>query len=399
MGLVDRVNDAVRSDPVTLEEFGALLGQSNGRTTQSRSGVTVSQNRLLGVSAWYRGVRYLSETVASLPAHTYRTTPDGRQRRAAPVWQSSPGDELTWYGVIEFVMMSLLHRGNAYLFKQRGPSGQVVGLVPVHPDDVKPGVTSGRKVFLIRASTGDELPYTSREIWHVPALSNDGWFGLDPIRTFADSAGAVIAADDYAAKSFKGESRLAAYIQIPGKLDKAEAERVYEDWQKLHAGMDARRFGVIGDGAEYKTIGLDPQQTQLLESRRFGVSEVARLLGVVPHKLYDLERATFSNIEHQAIESVTDSIRPWAVRLEAWFNADRQLIPVSNFIEFELEGLLRGDTKTRYEAYSAAVGGPWLEVNAARRLENLPPIEGGDDVLQPLNMTTTEAPPEEAHDG
>lgn len=110
------------------------------------------------------------------------------------------------------------------------------------------------------------------------------------------------------------------------------------------------------------------------------------MLRIPPHKLYDLTRATFSNIEHQAIEAVTDSIQPWVERIEAWMNADPHLLPTGNFIEFNLEGRLRGDTTSRYAAYTASVGAPWQTPNEARKRENMAPIDGGDELLTPLNM-------------
>lgn len=401
MSFVDRVagragRSISRADPVTLEEFGVLLGQGSS-STRSRSGVTINTDRALGISAWYRGARYLSETVASLPVHTYRRQGDGsRVRRANPMWMASPGRDLVWYGVAEFVMMSLIHRGNAFLWKERNLAGQVAGLTPIHPDSVRFGVVDGRKVFEIKVRGADPIAATTADLLHIPALSTDGYFGIDPIRAFAGGLGTVAAADEYASRFYSNGANLAAYISMPGRLDEDQAQRIKAQWDRMHKGVHhAHEFGVIGDGATYNTIGLDAEQTQLLETRRFGVTEVARMLGVVPHKLYDLERSTFSNIEHQAIEAVTDGIRPWVTRIEAWVNSDRSLVVERNYIEHELEGLLRGDIKTRYEAYSLATGGPWMEGNVPRRLENLPERPELDVVLRPLNYAVAGDAPEE----
>lgn len=110
------------------------------------------------------------------------------------------------------------------------------------------------------------------------------------------------------------------------------------------------------------------------------------MLRIPPHKLYDLSRSTNNNIEHQSIEAVTDGLQPWVERIEAWVNFDEDLMAAGNFIEFEMEGRLRGDTATRYDAYAKAVGRPWLRGNEVRRLENLPPLPELEDVLSPLNM-------------
>lgn len=395
MGLVDRVNaqlrqpEAVRSDPITMEEFGYLLGRDNGNAVSTRSGVTMSAKRALGISAWYSGVRYISESVAGLPVHTFRDANGTRTRRADAPWLRRPDDEDTWHGWAEFTMMSLLHKGNAYSFKIRNPLGQVVGLRKLHPDRVRPGrsPSTGRKVFEIDGRT--DVAFTSREILHIPGLSYDGVVGLNPIQTLSEPLGNVAAADSYAGAAFGNGDHVRAYLSVPKILTEPEAERMQALWQKMHRGLvTAHELAVLGGGAEYKTIGLDPQQTQLLETRKFGVDEVARILRLPPHKLYDLERATFSNIEHQSIEAVTDGIRPWVQRIEAWVNIDPDLLPARNFIELELEGMLRGDTKSRFEAYSVGIAGGFLMPAEPRRKENLPYIEGSEFLQRPLNMTT-----------
>jgi HK97 family phage portal protein len=399
MSMLARVaaqREAIRaSDPITMAEFDQILAGTTGGSSQSKSGVRVTTDRALGVSAWWRGARWLSETVASLPTHTYRKTgPNERERVANPRWTADPN--VIWFAVREFIMMSLTCRGNAFLWKDRGLSGQVERLIPIHPDDIKFGTVGIEKVFEIDLGDGQKLPATTRDVFHVPGLSTNGFFGMDPIRVFANSLGGVIAADEFAQVFYDNNSAVGAYISMPGALDNGEAERVKAQWDRLHKGLThAHEFGVIGDGATYNTIGLDAEQTQILGARKFSVTEVARMLGVVPHKLYDLERATFSNIEQQAIEAVTDSVRPYVVRLEAYINPQADLVTPGSFLEMELEGLLRGDIKSRYEAYSLAIGGPWLEANEARRLENKPARPELDTVLQPLNMTVAGSTPME----
>ena len=139
-------------------------------------------------------------------------------------------------------------------------------------------------------------------------------------------------------------------------------------------------------GARYDRVSLDAQSTQLIESRKFGVTDIARLLRLPPHKLYDLERATFSNIEHQSIESVVDGIRPWCIRIEDYVNNDPHLLPSGNKVEFQIEGLLRGDAASRAAFHTAGINGGWLTPKRAAELENLPAPDVLDYYLRPLNM-------------
>lgn len=387
--LADRVTaraEALRSaDPVTLEEFGALLGQTTGRQVRAKSGATVSAKKALGLSAWYSGVRHISEVMAGLPIHRYRDGVDGRERRAKPSWMRQPDLEQTWYGLVEFWLMSLLHRGNAYSFKLRNAAGQVTGLREIHPDRVTPGqAPDGTKRFQV---DDIERPYTTRDILHIPGLAYNGRIGLNPIQTFVDGLGNVMAAEEYASRFFSNGTNLGGIISVEGAVSQQELVELKREWEDFHQGLlNAHRTGVLSKGSTYTRLALNAEDTQLIETRQFGVVEIARMLRLPPHKLYDLTNATYSNIEHQSIEATTDGIQPWCERIEAWLNADRDLTPAGTFVEFDLEGRLRGDTKSRYEAFARSVGGPWMKVNEARRLENLPPVAGGDDVMRPLNM-------------
>lgn len=377
-----------RSDPVTMEEFGYLVGQATGTVVNTKSGVTVGPMKALGLSAWYSGVRYIAETIAGLPCHTYRDTSGVRTQRADPMWMKRPDVETPWYSLVEFMMMSLLHKGNSYNFKIRNPAGQVIGLRKIHPDRVKPGQASdGTKVFELDGR--QDLAFTCREILHIPGLSYDGVIGLNPIQYGAETLGTIAAANESAGRSFGQGSGIDAFLTVPQTLDQTAADRMKAVWDKQHKGLtNAHELAVMGGGAEYKTIGLDPEQAQLLESRQFGVTEIARLLRLPPHKLYDLTHATYSNIEHQEIAATTDGIRPPVQRIEAWFEFDPDLMPPRNFIEFDLKGLARGDLKSEYEAYGVGINGGFIMPSEPRARLNLPFVQGSDVLFQPLNFRT-----------
>lgn len=384
---------AASADPVTLEEFSRLLSASAG--TVASSGVSVGPKRALGISSWYSGVLHISTVMAGLPFHRYRSTANNdRERVASPAWMDSPDVEQPWYGLVEFWMMSLLHKGNAYAFKIRNNAGQVVGLRELHPDRITAGqAPDGTKRFVVDR---DEKVWTTRDILHIPGLTYDGRFGINPIHYQAGTLGGVAATDDYAARFFANSANLGGIISMPQEMTKEQAARLRDEWDQFHQGLlNAHKTGVLSAGATYSQVTLNADDAQLIESRQYGVLEIARLLRLPPHKLYELSRATFSNIEHQSIEVVQDCYQPWAERIEAHINRDRDLTPTGTFHEFNLEGRLRGDTAARYEAQSKAVGGPWKTVNESRKEERLSPINGGDVVLRPLNSTTTDAPIQE----
>ena len=132
-------------------------------------------------------------------------------------------------------------------------------------------------------------------------------------------------------------------------------------------------------------LGIEAEKSQLIESRKFQITEIARIYRVPPHMIMDLERATFSNIEHQGIDFVTHTMMPWAIRWEQQINL--KLLGGKFFAEHLMDGLLRGDIKSRYDAYAVGRNWGWLSVNDIRRMENMNPVTNGDDYLQPMNMT------------
>jgi HK97 family phage portal protein len=143
---------------------------------------------------------------------------------------------------------------------------------------------------------------------------------------------------------------------------------------------------VLEDGLTIERISMTADDSQFLETRKMSRSEIAGLFGVPAHMIGDMDRATFSNIEHQGIEFATHCIRPWAVNWEQALSRALFVAPWLYFAEFNLDALTRGDIKSRYDAYAVGRNWGWLSVNDIRSLENLNPIQGGDVYLEPLNM-------------
>jgi HK97 family phage portal protein len=378
--------DISRADPISMEEFSYLLGAGNGNAVRTKSGSTVGPHRVLGITAWYSGCRYLTESVAGLPWHHYLRIDDMmRERRAPQPWLEHPDVDWTWYGLVEHWMMAMLHKGNTFSFKLRNPVGQVIGLREIHPDRVTTGIApDGSKRFMVG---NEEYVYTTHDILHIAGMAYDCRFGINPIYTLSDSLGAVAAADDYSGRFFASGTHLGGIISVPQQLNTTQATELRNEWDSFHQGLlNAHKTGVLSKGAVYNRISLNAQETQLLESRQYGIAEISRALRIPPHKLYDLTRATFSNIEDQNIDAITDSVRPWVQRIENAINADPELVLSGHFIEASMEGLLRGDSAARSAFYTAGVTGGWMMPATPARLENLPAPAELEYYLRPLNM-------------
>ena len=401
MGLFGRSRDAPKKEKRNapskeMQEFirGVDVDMGGG----SASGVRVDELRAMQTSAVYACVKILAETVASLPLHLYKKGKNGKNEMAEqhPLFSclyESPNEEMTSFEFRETMMTSLLLWGNAYARKIR-KNGHVTELWYLKPNlmTVERDSQTGR----IKYTYSDDIKnqtfvYSPDQVFHVKGLSIDGVLGLSPIAQAREAVGLSLATEQYGAKFFGNGARPGGVLEHPGILK--DPEKLRESWNKVYQGTrNSHKVAVLEEGMKYHTIGIAPEDAQFLETRKYQVNEICRIFRVPPHLVGDLDRATFSNIEHQSIEFVQHTVRPWLVRWEQ--SISRQLLDEKErllyFAKFNVDGLLRGDYKSRMEGYAIGRQNGWLSANDIRHLEDLPPIpkeQGGDAYLVNGNMT------------
>ncbi len=348
-----------------------------GRTD---AGIPVNENAALNYAAVYACIRVLSETLASLPLIVYRELPGGGRERAVEHYayqllKDEPNPEMSAATFIETMMQWVNRFGNAYAAIDWNRAGRARALWPLHPAWMRVERRNGRVIYSYEdRSSPWSRSYAPADIIHVRTLGDDlvGW---SPIRLARESIGAGVAAARFAAKLFSNGARIGGILQVPGKLK--DRQKFTEEFNKAYASSEnAHRTLVVDDGAKWISTSVPPDDAQFLETRKFQRSEIAAIYRVPPHLIGDLERATFSNIEHQSQEFIQYSMLPWMTRFEQEF--DRKLLGKGFFCKFLVANLLRGDMKSRYEAYNTALRGGWLNQNEVRELEEMNPIPGGD---------------------
>lgn len=381
-GKKDKEDRATLATPTTWL-FNSLTGGA------SASGISVNQTSALKYSALYACVRLISESVASLPLHTYQRTENGKERlREHPISRLlsvSPNKQMTSYSFREVLMGHCLTWGNSYAEIVRDASGMAIELRPITPDRVRVTVDEDGT---IRYIVDEQITLASDDMFHLAGLGFDGVVGYSPITLAKDCIGLGLAAERFGASFFSNGARLGGILQHPAKLSQEAGDRLKESWGNAYAGSSkVGKTAILEEGMSFTQLGIPPDDAQFLETRKFQVDDIARWYGVPPHMVGSMESATFSNIEHQQIEYVTHTLRSWLVR---WEQELQRKIYMDDtiFPQFIVDGLLRGDTKTRYESYRVARETGWLSVNEIRGLENLNPIDGGDQFIQPLNMGT-----------
>lgn len=365
---------------------------------RSASGIFVTPESAMKECAVYACVRLIAETLATLPLITYKRLDGGGKVRDPqhPLYRILHNEPNRWQSSLEFIEMLTAHcllRGNAYAEVFRSNRDAVEQLVPLHPENVEVTLTpEGEILYLHRSNNGAKRVIFSRDMLHIKGLSSDGLVGISPIQVNADTIANAQAQEEYQGKLFSQFGRPGGILTHPGKIgDEDQFKRIKDSWQQAHAGIhNAHKVAILEEGMEWKQIGMTSADAQYIENRKFSLEQIARVFRVQPHKIGDLEHATFSNIEHQSIEFVTDTILPWAKRWEGavWRTLFSEKDKENHFAEFLLDGLLRGDAKSRNEALQIQRMNGIINADEWRAIENLNPLPNGAGqiYLVPLNM-------------
>jgi HK97 family phage portal protein len=359
------------------------------------SGKVVNEKSAMQTTAVYACVRILSETIASLPLHTYQKTDKGKEKAVDhPLYHllhDEPNPEMTSFVFRETLMGHLLLWGNAYAQVIRDGRGKVMALYPLMPDKMTVHRSEGGELYYSYSKEGKEHVLKHWEVLHIPGLGFDGLLGHSPIAMAKNAIGMAIATEEYGANFFNNGANPGGVLEHPGILK--DPERVRKSWNSVYAGSgNAHKVAVLEEGMSFKPIGIPPEQAQFLQTRKFQLNEIARIFRVPPHMIGDLEKSSFSNIEQQSLEFVKYTLTPWLSRWEMAMK--KSLLSPSEkkdyFIKHNVEGLLRGDYKTRMEGYSIGIQNGFLSPNDVRELEDLNTIEHGDVYAVNGNMLKLE---------
>ena len=369
----------------------------------SSAGKRVNERSAMQMTAVYSCVRILSEAIASLPLHVYKTSDEGSKEKAVehPLYfllHDEPNPEMTSFIFRETLMTHLLLYGNAYAQVIRNGKGEVIALYPLMPNRMNVDRDDKGQLYYEYMMTDTDAPtmkgttvkLSPYEVLHVPGLGFDGLLGYSPIAMAKNAIGLAIATEEYGSKFFANGANPSGVLEHPGVLK--DPSKIRDSWTQTFGGSgNANKVAVLEEGMHYTPISISPEQAQFLETRKFQINEIARIFRVPPHMLGDLERSTFSNIEQQSLEFVKYTLEPWITRFEQSM-ARALLRPEEKrkyFIRFNVDGLLRGDYKSRMEGYAVARQNGWMSTNDIRELENMDRIseeEGGDLYLINGNM-------------
>lgn len=360
----------------------------------SAANMPVDALRSMQSAAVFASVKVLAESLAQLPLTINQRRPDGGHEPAEnhplfEVLHDRPNSNQSSFEWREMMSAHLVLKGNAYSEIIPGPRGAVDQLIPLHPDRVTPQrLSTGRIVYRVTRERGGQEILNQESVFHVKGLVWDGVAGIDPIGAAAREAiGIALGAQQFSGRFLANDARPSGIIEFAGKFRSDEDKRKFrESWQLAQTGGQFGKTAILQQGMEWKDVGMSNRQAQFLEQRRYSDVEIARIFRIPPHMIGILDRATFSNIEQQAIDFVVHTLLPWIRRWEQAITLQLVLAPRTFFPKFNVAGLLRGDLESRYKAYAVGRQWGWLSANDVRRLEDMNPVLGGDIYLSPSNM-------------
>jgi HK97 family phage portal protein len=407
MGFLDRILPWRRKDTSTSTNPSSWFVDWIHGGEPTLSGIAVTPESAMRLAAVWACIRVRSEDVAKIPCLLYRRLPDGGKERATDhalynLINLAPNPRMTAFDFRQMMQAELDLRGNALALKDFDLRGRVTALWPIPWKWVQVFVTPDWQDVFYRITR----PYGAVEtlpadaVMHLRGISLDGIVGLSPIAHHRETIGLAVAAEKYGAAFFGNSAQPRGAVKLPGVVDEATAKKLREDWERKYRGVEnSHRIAIFDGGMDWVATGLTNVDAEYINTRKMQNQEIWRIYRVPAHKVGDLERSTYSNIEMQSLEYVTDCLMTEFRRWEQTLGRDllTEQEQQQYFFEFLPDALLKGDTKSRYDAYAVARNWGILNANEIRELENRNHYPDGDVYLQPLNMApagTFPAPPQ-----
>lgn len=374
------------SDPAALELFAGV---------PSSTGAVVSERTALSLTAVWRAISLIAGTIASLPLRTIEMDGEGERRQVAS-WLDNPCGPglLVPFAWKELVLFHLLTHGNAYLLKLFNGAGAQVGAWPVHPTQV--GIsydwdranTPDGKVFSVTLDDGQTMTLTSQDITHVMGMSSDGRMGLAPLTIAREAFATALAGDAAAGHMFANGALASAIVTSDGEeLTLAEATTVKKQLMSQMTGTgNAGNIAVINRKLKITPWSLSAADAQFLETRQFSIEEIARIYGVAPHLLMQMQKSTSfgTGITEQNLALGRHTLMPWTSRVEEYLT--RELSGARRVAEFDFTPLERPNPKDEVGLLIQQVNAGLISVNEARATRGLPGVgDAGDALRQPAN--------------
>jgi HK97 family phage portal protein len=374
--------------------FQTIWGTGGDIEVLNQSGTVVNPETVFRVNAIFSAVSLISDTISTLPVDSYIRRDGARFAfRPRPAWVQQPDVDTTKEAFYGSLIVSLLLDGNGFVRVFRDGAGRVVNMTVLNPAKVE--IRKDKVGGVVFVYEGENKPLNKNELLHIPDVVRPGETrGISRVTALKDNFGLALALESYAARFFGQGASTQGIIEFPGNLTPEQAKQLVDGFDARHKGFrKSHKTGVLSGGAKYVNTSVENDKAQFIDSRRMAVEDVARAFNIPPHLLGLPGTNTYSSVEQNNIAFVTHTLRPIVQKLESAFTPLMANEPggTTAFIKFTLDGLLRGDANSRFTAYSTGLQAGYLTINDIRRLEDLPPVDGGEIIRVPLASVNIDA--------
>jgi HK97 family phage portal protein len=374
--------------------FQTIWGTGGDIEVLNQSGTVVNPETVFKVNAIFSAVSLISDTISTLPIDSYIRRDGARFAfRPRPVWVQQPDIDTTKEAFYGSLIVSMLLDGNGFVRVFRDGAGRVINMTVLNPAKVE--IRKNKVGEVVYIHQDEPKPLTKNEMIHIPDVVRPGETrGISRVIALKDNFGLAIALESYAARFFGQGASTNGIIEFPGNLTPEQAKQLVDGFDARHKGFrKSHKTGVLSGGAKFVQTTVENDKAQFIDSRRMAVEDVARAFNIPPHLLGLPGTNTYSSVEQNNIAFVTHTLRPIVQKLESAFTPLMANEPGGStaFIKFTLDGLLRGDANSRFTAYSVGLQAGYLTINDIRRLEDLPPVDGGEIIRVPLASVNIDA--------
>lgn len=378
-------NVFLKSKEYSEEDFNREI-RNKMRGGSTYAGVHVNEDTALGYVTVYSCARVLAETVGSLPFFVYREQGSKKEKaRDHPLYwllHDEPNDEMDSLAMREMVTGNVALSGNGYAILQQNRRGEVIDIYPWSWHLIRPDRDpETRKLFYWVNDRGKEEKLPAERVLHVHLWGPDGVTGYSPIRMAREAVGLGMAATEFAARFYGQGMNMGGVLEHPNALSQDAFNRLKESLEENGSGLaNSWRPLILEEGMKYARIPMPLKDAQFIEQQKLNRDELSGLFRVPPHMVANLEKATFSNIEHMSLDFVMYTMLPWVTRWEQAVNRrlfTRQERRAGYYCKFNLAGLLRGDAKSRAESLHMMRQDGVINADEWRELEEMNPQEGG----------------------
>ena len=384
-----------RINPVLSEKKGFLNANFGGMVGRT----PVNEKSVFGLSAYWAGVRRISESVAMLPVDVFKKVNGKRTMTDHPVeylLNAESNYQTCAFDFTQILITSAINHGNGLAIIERDRFGTPTGLVNVSREICEPLKYDDELYWKVEikeaANKQESLLVKDRDIINLRGFGIDPVIGLSAIQAHKQNLGLSIATQDFGADFFNKGTRIDGYIEYSGVLKPETKDAISQQWANNYGVNGTRGTAILDAGSKYHRLGLPPQDAQYIETRKFQKNEIATILGIPSHMINEMDGATFSNIEHQSIEFVTYGIGSWIEKIEQEYR--RKLLKESekrnHYFKHNVDRLLRTDVKTKGEYYRLMTDIGAYTINDVLELDDRNSVDNGDERYVQINRIPIE---------